>query len=472
MQKKLLAAAVLSAFSGVAAAQSANVTLYGTLLGDFQVAESKSADGSIAGNSSARAPGTYLASPANQNARTRMNPAGSNFGIRGTEDLGNGVQAWFQLELSATLGAPSGTAAGQNHGNAPTYRNSAVGLRSNTWGSISVGGWDTPFNVAGYSTMNANGRSGNATVGLLSNTLGALGALGAGGAYSAQNESAWCTVDVGVSALSCLNAGTNFDRRQKGLLQWWSPNWSGFEARVAYAATQFGDAVTATNRAAGSIKPNIWDLSLAYNNGPLAIGYAFSRQNDLLAYAAAATNVAGGIATGTGTGAWQITGAGATAVSGSRGTGHRLGGKYAFPLSGGSSIGIGAMYERLDWKLDYAGTNLGDLTELKKTGWRIQGNFTAGNHFFGLEYARSNELKGNIVSTAPGLRSFDGSGTRTNAWMASYNYAFSKRTSLTAYFVSINNGNNSLNSGITFAGLATAAGADPRYYGVNLRHTF
>ena len=508
MQKKLLAAAVLSAFSGVAAAQSANVTLYGTLLGDFQFANATGADGSAAptnlttAGNSARTTASYSTNPANQSTRSRMNPAGSNFGMRGTEDLGNGLQAWFQLEISATLGAPSGSPDGINHGNALTYRNSAVGLRSNTWGSVSVGMWDTPFNVAGYSTMNANGRSGNATVGLLSNTLGALGVLGAGGAWSGQNEAAACTTGVGVTSGGCLNAGTNFDRRQKGILQWWSPNWSGFEGRVAYSATNAGDAVTASNRAAGALKPNIWDLSIAYNNGPLALGYAYERQNDLLAYAAATfggntvtsttvTNTGAGgttigtvstapgqVANGSGTGGWQITGAGANAVSGSTGVGHRLGGKYAFDLGGGSSIGMGAMWESLKYDMSYAGTTAGDLSALKKTGWRLQGNYTMGNHFFALEYARSNAVTGSIVSTAgattaaTGLRGFDGSGTRSSAWMLSYNYAFSKRTSLTAYYVGVVNDTNSANGGITFGGISTAAGADPKYYGVNLKHTF
>jgi hypothetical protein len=53
-----------------------------------------------------------------------------------------------------------------------------------------------------------------------------------------------------------------------------------------------------------------------------------------------------------------------------------------------------------------------------------------------------------------------------------YNYAFSKRTSLTAYFTSVSNGNNAVNSAINSSGLATPAGADPKYYGLNLRHTF
>jgi predicted porin len=311
--------------------------------------------------------------------------------------------------------------------------------------------------------MNANGRSGNATVGLLSNTLGALGSIGGGGSFSGQNDSAWCSA-TGGTAGGCLNAGTNFDRRQKGILQWWSPNWSGFEGRVAYSATSFGDAVTASNRAAGAIKPSIWDVSIAYNNGPLAVGYAYERQQDLLAYAAA--SFAAGITNGNGTGTWTITPAN---VSGSRGTGHRLGGKYAFDLGGGSSIGVGGMWESLKYTLNYGGPAVAatDLTELKKNGWRVQGNFTTGNHFFGLEYARSNELKGSITAGQ-----FNGGGTESKVWMLSYNYAFSKRTSLTAYYVNVTNGSNSVNSGITFAGLATAAGADPKYYGLNLRHTF
>jgi len=495
MQKKLLAAAVLSAFSGVAAAQSANVTLYGTLLGDFQFANANGGDATTGAggtgtapagvNSSARTAGSYTNTPANQGTRTRMNPAGSNFGLRGTEDLGNGLQAWFQLEVSATLGAPSGVPDGINHGNALTYRNSAVGLRSNTWGSVSVGMWDTPFNVAGYSTMNANGRSGNATVGLLSNQLGALGQIGAGGAWSGQNEFAACLAGAQSTGAGCLNAGTNFDRRQKGILQWWSPNWSGFEGRVAYSATNFSDAVTAGNqnvagaagavvaRAGGALKPAIWDFSVAYNNGPLALGYAYERQNDLLAYSAAVSSLglagtagAGAIASGSGTGAYTITG---NTVSGSRGTGHRLGGKYAFDLGGGSSIGVGAMWERLNYDLSYSGAVNTDLTNLRHSSWRLQGNWTTGNHFVALEYARTPEIKGSI--TGP-VNNFNGGGTGVRSWMLSYNYAFSKRTSVTAYYVSINNDTNASTSGITFGGIATAAGADPKYYGLNLKHTF
>ena len=48
MQKKLLAVAVLSAFSGVAAAQSANVTLYGTIVQNVEQVSATGGDGSSA----------------------------------------------------------------------------------------------------------------------------------------------------------------------------------------------------------------------------------------------------------------------------------------------------------------------------------------------------------------------------------------------------------------------------------------
>lgn len=486
MQKKLLAAAVLSAFAGAASAQSANVTLYGTLQGSFEFASATGADSTAAApagvNSSTRgATGlsaggaggsglTYLANASSQSTRTRMNPAGSNFGLRGTEDLGNGLSAWFQIEMATTLGAPPPN-AGVNHGNAPSFRNTAVGVRSRTWGSIGFGHWDTPFNLIAVSTAQANGRTGAASTGVQANLLGATTL--AYGAWSAQNAASACTA-AAVAAIGCFNYGTNFDRRERGGLMWWSPNWNGFEARVHYHATMDANAITASNRVNGGpgLKPSIWSMSIAYTNGPLAIGYGYDRQDDLLAYA---MNAQGGIAaTGTGTGSWAVTagaGAGAVSPSSSKGTGHRLGGKYAFNLGGGSSLGISGLWESLKWTMSYNGTLLGaDLSSLEKKAWRVQGNYSTGAHFIGLEYTRAGELKGSIAG--PANNTFNGGGTKAHGWILSYNYMMSKRTSMTAYYTSITNDTNANYSGIVFGGIATAAGADPKYYGVYLRHSF
>ena len=479
MQKKLLAAAVLSAFAGVASAQSANVTLFGTLLGNFEITEANGADTSAAGGSTSStrggtiSAGGFSANAANQANRTRMNPAGSNFGIRGTEDLGNGLSAWFHLEFATALGAPPPN-AGANHGTAPSARNNAVGLRSNTWGTLLLGMWDTPFNqMNGF--LNTNNRTGSASTGFQANLLGAT-TLGYG-AVSGQNAASWCGALAagapGAMNATCFNHGTNFDRRERGIVQWWSPNWNGFELKASYGTTMDSNAVTASNTLSGrSIKPYTWDLAATYTNGPLGLGVTYAKQKDLLAYSA---GLAGGSGVnGTGTGAWSITsgaGAGATYASGSDGRAWRMGGRYSFPMGGGRSLGVGAMWEQLKWTINYSGAaSVADLTELKKTAYRLQGNFVTGSHFFGLEYTRANDLKGSIGGTAN--NQFNGGGTGARGYILSYNYMMSKRTSVSLYYTAVDNETNANYSGIVFGGIATAAGANPRYYGAYVRHAF
>ena len=186
MQKKLLAVAVLSAFSGVAAAQSANVTLYGTIVQHVEQVSSTGGDATSVTNATGSsfrsaaagaiggvriaAPAAGVAGVADQENRFRFNPAGTNFGLRGTEDLGNGLSAWFQIELAVQMGN-SPPNAGTNHGTAASYRNTAVGLRSTTWGTVLFGMWDTPFNVM-VGALNANGRIGGASTGHHANLLG------------------------------------------------------------------------------------------------------------------------------------------------------------------------------------------------------------------------------------------------------------------------------------------------------------
>ena len=512
MQKKLLAVAVLSAFSGLASAQSANVTMYGTLLGDVQMMGATGGDGTasaanggvpVGANSSFRNAsiavggaavasnlgfaymnGNVLAnginsitSPAAQAARLRMNPAGSNFGIRGTEDLGNGLSAWFQLELSATLGGPA-TFAGGSHGNAPSFRNSAVGLRSNTWGTALIGSWDLPFNVA-YGRNSTSGRAavpGTTTTGsLMGNTF-----LGQG-TVSSQDESVVCTAAAGIAtAGSCFAFGTSFDRREKNTIQWWSPNWNGFEARVAYSAP--GNFATADNRnVSGKIQPNIWDLSLGYANGGLDIIYAYERQKDILAQAATLSGAAGGnaFASGVGNGAWRIAvalpttalAAGASAITGSQATGHRLGAKYAFS----NGFAISGLWESLTWNMTHTTVGVaavGDLTQLKKTAWKLGGSYTWASHFVGLDYYRANNLTGAIGTNALATSSFDGSGTGARQWIATYNYMLSKRTSVGGYYNRVNNDSNASYGGQGFGATSAAAGQTATTYGLTVRHSF
>ncbi len=503
MQKKLLAVAVLSAFSGLAAAQSANVTLYGTIVQNVEQASATGGDGAsvlqasgsslrssaaagVVGGVRVAAPAAGVAGVADQSNRFRFNPAGSNFGLRGTEDLGNGLSAWFQIELSANFGSNPGFGT-TTEGRAPTMRNTAVGLRSNTWGTALFGVWDTPFTVM-VNQLNVNARVSGASTNHSANLLG--GSPIAQGAVSGQATQAWCAAAAGATAGTCTNFGMNFDRRERSSIQWWSPNWNGFEARAAYNVTQDNGGITVENQAFGrnTLKQNIWDLSLSYSNGPLFVGYAYERQNDTLAAAARTfgTVMTGGEAAAVGTqvGTWTFgTGAAAAGnsyMSGSTGVGHRFGARYTFSGIGSGSLGLGAMWESLKWDMRY-GVDAGaaaaasqNLNSLKKTAWRLQGNYVSGSHFFGLDYVRANAVSGGISNALAGgvNNSFDGSSSGARAWMFNYNYALSKRTSIGAYYNSINNETNANYSGVVFGGIATAAGAKPKYLGMQVRHAF
>jgi len=135
MKKSVVALAVLGAFTGLASAQS-SVTLYGRL--DANV-------GSVDPGSKGKAGSTANVGE----GVSKMSDGGtsglgaSRFGMRGTEDLGGGLKAYFKLEsqISADTGANGG--ATQTSTNAMFNREAYVALGSTTWGDIRLGRLET-----------------------------------------------------------------------------------------------------------------------------------------------------------------------------------------------------------------------------------------------------------------------------------------------------------------------------------------
>ena len=132
MNKKLIALAIAGVVAAPAAlAQSANpVTLYGRM---YVMFNNVKADGA-----------------STLSRRNVVQDPGSFVGVRGTEDLGGGLKAFFQVESAATLDTGGGTWGS---------RNSAVGLQGN-FGSVMLGRWDTPMRV----TMLQVDPTGNTTI--------------------------------------------------------------------------------------------------------------------------------------------------------------------------------------------------------------------------------------------------------------------------------------------------------------------
>jgi len=243
MNKKLVAVAVAGLLAAplAAQAQNANVTLYGRLNIDYEIVNGAQAP--VDGNSS--------------NPRvSRLSSNSSRLGVRGTEDLGGDLKAFFQLETAFRPDQNNTTFAA---------RNSAVGLQGG-WGSVLIGRWDMPWKTATI----AIDPWGDITIAGITGTLSDRG---------------------------------NFDRRDQNVAQYWSPTWGGFAFRVAGTANE-NKNVAAT---CGTTNCNPRDLgaNVTFTRGPMYLFYAYEEHKDqnggsgsALGLPAAATGVAGAKETG------------------------------------------------------------------------------------------------------------------------------------------------------------------------------
>ena len=136
MNKKLVALAVAGVLAApLAQAQTANVTLYGRVNLTVEWVNGKIYDN----NAQQPRPATRRSTAA---AASRPNPNvyrvstnSSRFGLRGTESLGGGLNAIFQVESSIDPAHSGGTLAG---------RESYVGLQGG-WGTFKIGRFLTPY---------------------------------------------------------------------------------------------------------------------------------------------------------------------------------------------------------------------------------------------------------------------------------------------------------------------------------------
>ena len=245
MKKTLIALAVLAA-SGAAMAQS-SVTIYGVL--DVGVGKVKGGKWGINNGEGYTLPATGNINTA---AKDGFNST-SVIGFRGTEDLGGGLKANFNLQTGGFDLSTGGTALAFS-------REAWVGLESSVAGAIQFG---------------------------RSSSLGAkvMGAYDFNGtSYSSAHDRA------GISAVTWYGSSRRSDQ-----IQYASPNFAGLTVRAAVTprgdSTPNGVAVPGGNAASPVDAKNRYSLGATYANGPLsvsAIGETKSARNQGLRTAFAA----------------------------------------------------------------------------------------------------------------------------------------------------------------------------------------
>jgi predicted porin len=248
MQKKLLTLAVAAAMAAPAAAL-AEATLYGKLhqsidYYDINNAEAPTYD--VNGNvltdgqdftgwgvsaqgmrNNDLVDGPPVSSPGISSRANRL-------GVKGSEDLGGGLKAIYQVELGLSLNDDDIDSGG----NGISYRNSFVGL-AGEWGTVLVGRHDTPYKIS------------------------------------------TSKLDQFSDTIADFNSTVGFDdNRTNNTIAYISPSFSGFSFAGAIIApgsgtTSGGD----TNLNADSLA-EAYSLGLIYRNGPFYASAAYENMSD------------------------------------------------------------------------------------------------------------------------------------------------------------------------------------------------
>ncbi len=245
MQKKIIALAIASALTApaLAFADTANANFYGVLNGDVELVKAGGAPATVA------------------TSRGRITSNASRFGLNGSDDLGNGLSAIYQIESRVNL---AGTETGGGGGVFDGIRNTNLGLKG-AFGTAFVGQWDTPFKVS------------HNKVELFDNTTIA-------------------TATAILGSVSGRTGGQNlFNVRQGSSVQYWTPDMAGFKVMGAYSTKAAGilsgpvvvsgpspasaaaSGSAAADTANNNGTPRLASISGAYDAGPIYVALAYEQ---------------------------------------------------------------------------------------------------------------------------------------------------------------------------------------------------
>ena len=449
--QKIMVLAIAGALTapGLAMAQSANVSMYGLL--DIRLDQTKYS------NNTANTVGSL--------SKQHMSGGQPNYiGFRGTEDLGGGLSAFFQIESQIFTDArPDVSSAAHTNalfGGRPTY----LGLRSTSWGELSAGYQDSVYKDVGKVW---NVGAGQAYAGVImgnGNSSGSVPSPDCKAGFASGTN----VLNATAATTNCTEAPsslTSFNRTASDTLVFRSTDMNGFRAAVMLGINEFKEpTLTTSNLAAGTSpnNPSMSAYSVTWSGGPFSAagGYEVHRgfRSDL------------------------------TTVNQDRmakDSGLQLGGKWNY---GQGNIGLG--YERLAYA-NTGGTVAAAANNFKLNNWVMGAdyNVSAAGRVYGA-YAKTDGKKScgaslNTIATAT-VGSACGTDTGAKQYSFGYDHSLSKRTTVYAFYANIKNNSagayaypsdSRTTNGTTLGGAAGAGsvvlpGVSQSSMNVGMKHSF
>ena len=303
-------------------------------------------------------------------------------GFRGTEDLGGGMQALFQIEMPVAV---------DTGGGGDFTRNTAVGLRGG-FGQVMLGIWESPYRFVSVYAIDPFTAGIFASNGIMGN---------------------------GFTTAANAIAPASFDRRQKNLLQYFTPEYQGWNARIA---------ISAREEAGGGSNPGMASGLVTYENGPLYLAYGVEQHKDY--FAAGTTDI-----------------------------GRKIGAAYS----------IGNTRLRAAWEyLRYEPTA---TTHLRRNAMQLAATHTSGRHILRASATKAFNARGNATVSVGGIvRPGEDSGAMQ--YTVGYGYTLSKRSELWTAYTRVRNERNAAYNLSANPITGLSAGQDPSGLGLGILHKF
>lgn len=440
MNKKLLAVAVAGAFALplAASADSPNVTVYGWINENIEFINIK--DGTPTsyiptslGSMGGFAGGSGEVLSTNERNFSRFGGNASTIGFRGTEDVGNGMKVNFQCE--SIMLVDGNFSQGGLFDSGFCGRNSKLGL-AGSWGEVMYANWLTPYNelFAGYYDPFWDADIGTG--------LTLLGGFGFQSDY----------INYYIPGAEGSNADAfTYNRRQNGILQYWSPNWNGFYFRAGWTPMDRQEAFA--DSGGDSFDPYILSLAANYERGNWGVSAGWEEHNDWSADVLRRRGTAAsfGSSSGSDDEAW------------------RAAGWYTFSFGNGSSLKLAAVYEDLEYNFDGTLGTLIPFESLDKDAIGVSFNYMTGPWSFMGHYQDADEIS--CDSNPTNATACIEDDTDADSFTLGVAYDLSKRTRFWLTYGQIDNEDQAAYD-FAISGAGTPAGGEAENWVLRVQHAW